>query len=157
MKENIIEIRLKNKDEFMNTYNNKRLSVDLANYILEESKNIKTKQKIKFIINTDFILTDKDKDTIVSMIRNSFGTDVSEIMNISRKESITNLIIFIIGLLFLLAYVFIKSKFISELTLIIGWVFIGETVCNVLYHRIENRLKITRRKQIINAKFIFNE
>ena len=35
---------------YTNTYNDKKLSYELSNYILEESKSIETKQKIKFII-----------------------------------------------------------------------------------------------------------
>lgn len=35
MKENIIEIKLKSKNDYINTYNDKKLSYELSNYILE--------------------------------------------------------------------------------------------------------------------------
>lgn len=43
MKENIIEIHLKNKEDYRNNFNNKKLSYDLSNYILEESKSLNTR------------------------------------------------------------------------------------------------------------------
>ena len=46
---------------------------------------------------------------------------------------------------------------LSEFTLIFGWVFIGEAICNILYAESENKHKISRRKQIVNAKVLFDE
>lgn len=153
--ENIIKIHLKEKEDYKNTYNEDILSYELSNYILEEAKSINTKQNIKFIVSSDFDMLDKEKNDLVDMIRNNFGTDIGEIMNLSRKESIANLLIFFIGIIFLILYSLFEMNFVSEFILILGWVFIGEAICNFLYHGIENKLKITRRKQIIKAKVIF--
>lgn len=153
--ENIVKIHLKNEDDYKNTYNDKILSYDLSNYIIEEIKGINSKQKIVFNITSEFNISKEEKNNLVNMIRNCFGTDVSEIINFSKKQLIANCLILFIGIIFLVLYYFITFEFISELTLILGWVFIGEAICNFLYNGIESRLKITRRKQIINARVIF--
>lgn len=152
-----IDIHLNNKEDYKNKYNENILSYELSNYILEETKGISTNKKIEFIISSDFEIDNKEKNNIVDMIRNSFGIDISEIISFSKKQLIANLLIFFIGLLFLLLYYVIEPKFISELTLILGWVFIGEAICNFLYHGVENKSKIKRRKQIINAKIFLKE
>lgn len=85
MKENIIEIKLKSKNDYINTYNDKKLSYELSNYILEESKSIETKQKIKFIVSSSYEMTEKEKEKFIDMLGENFGTDVSEIMNINKK------------------------------------------------------------------------
>ena len=89
------------------------------------------------------------------MIRNSFGTDISEIMNASKKKNLANGLILFVGIIFLILYTCFNFKFLSEFILILGWVFIGEAICNFLYNTIENKLNIIRRKQITNAKVIF--
>ena len=150
-----INIHLSSKEDYKNKYNENILSYDLSNYILEETKGISSNDKIEFTIICDFEIDDEEKNAIVDMIRNCFGTEVSEIISSSKKQFIANFLIFFIGILFLLLYYVIEPKFISELTLILGWVFIGEAICNFLYHGIENRNKIKRKKQIINAKIVF--
>lgn len=152
-----ININLSNKEDYKNKYNESILSYDLSNYILEETKGINSNDKIEFIITYNFEINDMEKNNIVDMIRNSFGTEVSEIISFSKKQFIANFLIFFIGLLFLLLYYVIVPKFISELTLILGWVFIGEAICNFLYHGIENKNKIKRKKQIIDAKILFEK
>lgn len=153
--ENIIKIHLKEKQDYKNTYNDQILSYDLSNYILEESKNINTKQHIKFVITSDFKISEKEKEDLVDMIRKNFGTDIGEIINLSKKEKLINLLIFFTGIIFVLLYYIIALEVLSEFTLILVWVFLGETICNFLYNGLENKLKITRRKQIINAKVVF--
>ena len=93
MKENIIEIYLNDRNDYKNVFNNNKLSYELSNYILEESKSLSTKQKIKFIVSSSFDMDDKDKNEFVDMLRENFGTDVSEIINIKRKENISNFIV----------------------------------------------------------------
>lgn len=150
-----IKIHLKDENDYKNIYSNEILSYDLSNYIIEETKGINSKHKIIFSITTDFNISDKEKNHLVDMIREFFGTDVSEAINYSKKQMLANTVILIVGFIFLLLYYVISPEFISELTLILGWVFIGEAICNFLYNGIENRLNIKRKKQIINAKIIF--
>lgn len=150
-----INIHLNSKEYYKNKYNQDILSYELSNYIIEETKGINSNDKIEFVITNSFNITDKEKNNLVDMIRNSFGTDVSEIINFSKKQIVANICIFFIGIIFLVLYYIITPKFISELTLILGWVFIGEAICNFLYNGIENKIKIRRKKQIISAKIIF--
>lgn len=148
-----IKIHLKNEECYKNKYNDEILSYELSNYILEETKGFKLNDKFEFIITSDFNIENQEK--LVDMIRNFFGTEVSESLNMSKKQSIANSLILLIGIIFLLLYYVIVPKFISELTLILGWVFIGEAICNFLYKGIENKLNVKRKKQIIDAKVIF--
>lgn len=152
---NKIKIHLKIKEDYKNRYNEEILSYDLSNYILEEIKDIKSNQKIEFIVSSNFTMSDNEKSEFVDMVRNNFGTNISEIIKLSKRENIANILIFITGIFFLILYSLFKINFVSEFILILGWVFIGETICNALYHGIEKRLKIKRRKQIIDAKIVF--
>ena len=85
--EKIIKIHLTERTDYINKYNQRILSYDLSNYILEELKGIDTKEKIKFFIESNFEMTDLEKTNLVDMIRNNYGADISEILNISKKTS----------------------------------------------------------------------
>ena len=152
---NIIKIHLKNKIDYQNEYNEQILSYKLSNYILEESKGISTQEKIKFNIILDFILTDQEKNDLVDMIRNNFGADISEIINKAKKQQLANLFLLFISSILIIISTIIKSKIIAQFILILGWVLLGESICNFLYKSIDNKYNISRRKQIVNAKVFF--
>ena len=84
--ENIIKIHIKDRNDYMNTYNHRILSYNLSNYILEELKGIDTNKKIKFIISSDFEMNNLEKTNLLDMVRNNFGADISEIIHISKKN-----------------------------------------------------------------------
>ena len=156
MKENIIKINLKNKDDYRNEFNSSKLSFSLNNYILDEAKSINIKQKIEFVIKTDFEMTEEEKEELVTMIRSNFGTDIGELLTLSKHENLMNLGILLVGFIIIILYLFLlKEKLISELASIIGCVFIWKAICNLLFKGVENKLKIIRRKQIISGKIIF--
>lgn len=152
-----INIHLNSREDYINNYNKKILSYELSNYILEELKGINPKEKIEFLVSTNFSLSLDEKDDLVWMIRNNFGADITEIINLSKKQRITNYVISIIAIILLLLYSVLEIELISEFVLIFAWVLLGEAICNFLYNSMENIYKIKRRKQIVNAKVCFEE
>ena len=153
--EQVIKIHLKDKKDYQNSYNEDILSHKLRNYILDELKGID--KEFKIIVTSDFEMTDLDKEKFNAMIRNDFGTDIRDIMVLSRRQRIANITIFLIGMIFLVLYSFLNVKLLSEFILILGWVFLGEAICNFLYNGIENNIKIKRRKKIVKAKIVFEQ
>lgn len=150
-----INISLKEPCDYKNKYNEKILSYQLSNYILEELKGIDTKQTIEFDISTKFEINEKEKNNLVDMIRNNFGADISEIMNIAKKQRMIHYLIFIISIVLISISSVIPVKLLAQFILILGWVLLGESICNFLYKGMETNHKIARRKQIVNAKVIF--
>lgn len=154
MKE-IIKIYLKNASDYKNQYNEEILSYQLSNYILEELKGTDVNQRIEFNISTEFEISDKEKNTLVDMIRNNFGADISEIMNIAQKQRMIHCFILIMSIVLITISSLLHVWLLSEFILILGWVLLGESICNFLYKGMEINYKISRRKQIVNAKIIF--
>lgn len=152
---NIINIHLKSSNDYKNQFNERILSYQLSNYILEELKGMDTKQKIEFNVSTEFKIDEQEKDTLVDMIRNSFGADISEIMNITKKQRMIHYIILLIAIILIILSFILQAKILAEFILILGWVLLGESICNFLYKGMETNHNIARRKQIVNAKVIF--
>ena len=155
--EKIINIHLNERTDYINKYNQRILSYDLSNYILEELKGINTKEKIKFNIKSDFVMSDLEKTNLVDMIRNNFGADISEILNLSKKHRIINCLILLVSIILVIIYSLINTELIAQYTLILGWVLMEQTIVFFLYKGTEFNHQISRRKQIVNAKIIFNE
>lgn len=153
--ENIIRINLNEKKDYTNKYNEKILSYQLSNYILEETKGINTKEKIKFIVSSDFKMSEKEKNDLVDMIRNNFGADISEILTLAKKQRMIYYLLLFISTILIVIYSILKIKLLAQFVLIFGWVLLGEAICNFLYKGIENNHKISKRKQIVNAKIEF--
>lgn len=153
----LIKINLKSKDGYINKYNKDILSYELGNYILEETKGIPIKDKLRFIVSNDFTMSEGEKNEMVDMIRNNFGNDISEIMQLYKKQTLANSLIFIVGLLLLILYPLLTEIVLSEFVLIFCWLLIGEAICNFFYNGIEYHHKVARRKQIVNAKILFDK
>lgn len=153
--EKIIKIHLNERTDYINKYNQRILSYELSNYILEELKGTNTKEKIKFNISSNFEMSDLEKTNLVDMIRNNFGADISEILNLSKKHRLTNLIMLLISLILIIIYSTLNAEIIAQYTLILGWVLMEQTICYFIYKGTEYNHKISRRKQIVNAKIIF--
>lgn len=151
----IIKIHLNDSNDYKNQYNEEILSYHLSNYILEELKGIDTKQKIEFNISTAFEINELEKNTLVDMIRNNFGADISEIMNVAKKQRMIHYLILIISIVLITISSVLEMKLLSQFILILGWVLLGESICNFIYKGMEINHKISRRKQIVNAKIIF--
>ena len=151
----IIKIHLNDSNDYKNQYNEEILSYHLSNYILEELKGIDTKQKIEFNISTAFEISEIEKNTLVDMIRNNFGADISEIMNVAKKQRMIHYLILIISIILITISSILQMKLLSQFILILGWVLLGESICNFIYKGMEINHKISRRKQIVNAKIIF--
>lgn len=101
-------------------------------------------------------MSDYEKEEFIDMLRNNFGIDVSEIMNIHKKENLSNLVSLLIGIILLIIYsIDFKTLFLAELILIVGWGFLWEAAYNFFFKGIKTRLMITRRKQIISGKIEF--
>ena len=102
-------------------------------------------------------MTDLEKTNLVDMIRNNYGADISEILNISKKHSITYLLILLISIILIIIYSMINTELIAQYTLILGWVLMEQTICYFLYKGTEYNHQISRRRQIVNAKIIFDK
>lgn len=155
--ENMIDIHLKTKEDYQNDYNEKIFSYKLSNYILEETKGISLKEKIKFNVIPEFYMSEEEKNGFVDMLRNNYGADVGEIIHLKQKDYLSNILILLLGIIFVVIYALLKDKLLAQFMLILGWVLIGETIVNFLHKGAEHRYNIERRKQIIKAKIVFKE
>ena len=152
----IINIEINKKEDYINKFNNKRISADLDNYILNEVKTVKLTDKITIEIDSKSKLTEEERKNLVSMIKLSYKDDLDELLIYEKKIISKAIILMLIGVIILLAYYLSNNLFfVSEFILIIGWLMIWEAAEGLIFSRTENRVKQTRRKQLIHSHIYF--
>lgn len=151
-----IVIDLYQKKDYIGSYNHKKLNSNLLSYILDESKGMSKKGKIKIMITHYYDISEKEKKDFVSMLHSSLEEDIRESYMEVEYKQIRSLILMLIGIIFIIFYFCLpKMNVISEILLIIGWVGIWEA-CDILpFDQIQNRFKIQRYKKLMKADISF--
>lgn len=155
---NKIYITLNRKEDYVNKFNDERITMELNNYILDEIRTIDLKEKTEIVVDSKFQMSEDEKNKLKKMIKNNFKDDINETSIYLRKMFLIDTILFFSGIFALLIYI-VSNKLlvISEVILIIGWLLIWEGVYNFIFSTLENKIKIARRHQIINSKITFKE
>jgi len=155
---NKIYITLNRKEDYVNKFNDERITMELNNYILDEIRTIDLKEKTEIVVDSKFQMSEDEKNKLKKMIKNNFKDDINETSMYLRKMFLIDTILFFSGIFALLIYI-VSNKLlvISEVILIIGWLLIWEGVYNFIFSTLENKIKIARRHQIINSKITFKE
>jgi len=149
---NKIEIELKDKKDFVSKYNNNRISNELYNYIKEESKLLNIKEQFNIEIKPQFKMTDEEKELLALNIKKTTSEEIKDLEYIEKKVLIKELLFLMIGIIITFFWFVVrKSEFISEIILIIGWLFVWEAVKKLVFSKVENRLNIKRLKQIVKS------
>ena len=146
---NEIMINIDSKADYTNQYNSNNLSNKLSNYIYEECKGKPINNKVLIIVKATYDISEEEKKDLINKIHNNYKNDLDEHLLMIKYLNIKNVTIFLLGVLFLYLYYFIKINFVlSETILIVGWVAIWEAVYNWLFERDKNKIKIKRLKKL---------
>ena len=156
---NKIIIHLNEEKDYINKFNPNRISEELYNYIINEAKTISLTDKIIIeIIQNEYLLTDLQKEELCKVIKMTYEDDMNDLIYFDNKLVLKDLILLLIGIIItFICFLFKNLPPISEIILIKGWLMIWEALDKLLFSRTENKIKITRRKQLIKSKIIFNE
>ena len=155
---NAIELVINDKEEFCNSFNNKKLSSDLGNYIYNEALIFNRNESFQINIKTKFDLAKNEKNEMVDMIREYFGLRIRETINYYKFNRLKKLLLFLLGIILITIshFVSVNNEFlISEVFLIIGWVAIWEVFDNILLVETKKKFKLNRYKKLVNCKINF--
>lgn len=153
---NKVDVYVENKNSFQNQFHKERLSKELSDYILEECKAISLKEKLEIHIYCKEELNKEEQLHVVDMIRRNYGIDIQELLLYSKKNMLMSLICILVGILILFIYLFVDIvPVLSEVILIIAWVFIWEGIYNLLFDGIKNEIYKKRLRKLTECRIIF--
>lgn len=157
-KETMIEISFDEKDDYINQFNENKLSNNLSNYILDECRGKSLANRITLNVKVNFKISSKEKEEFVKMVHENYKSDLEEYMLILRHSNLKKVIIFFVGVILIYLSYFKdigNTKVISEVILVIGWVAIWEAAYTWLFENSQNRVTIKRLKQLAKCKINF--
>lgn len=144
-----IYIDLNNEYDILERYNRNNISEELINYIVKQASFIK-KTKIQIIIKnkTNIKVADKLKD--------AFNKEYKESLESQRYNNIRQVVLILVGIIFLLLSMTIKESVLKEVLLIGSWVPIWEAFDSELFQDFRERRKRNILKKLMSADIIEN-
>lgn len=152
--EKIIEIDISDKNDLIDKYNNKKLSKELMEYIIEQAIFVTRKDKIKIVINKKCSI----EQDYIKIIKEGLKEEYSKSLKIYHLNNIRQLLLLILGIIFLFFSTLIKEDVIwKEILLIGGWVPIWETIEIELFSDLEGRRKRFILNKLLKGEIIQKE
>ena len=156
MNDNIIEIDLDSKEEYINKYDDKLINDDLHDYVIKRAMEIKNNSDIIIRIHFNYAASVDEK----RLVRNFIVNDINNNLKIKSSERINfkDIYLALIGigcLIISIMFSYLKMGVVSEIFIIVGWVCIWEIVNDFLFIDGEVRLKRKKYLQLSKAKIEF--
>ena len=149
----VIEIDLNNKDYLLEKYNNKRISKDLIEYLINEINFINKNDNVVIQINNN-INTDID---IVKYLTNGLKDEYKSNIKSHLKNNIIQIVLFFLGIFFLFLSTQIKGNDIwKEILLIGGWVPIWEMIDLELFNDYRGHKRKRILQKLLDSEIIIN-
>lgn len=147
--EKIIELNIKNIEDIIDKFNNKRISDDCLNYLIKSCFFVKKNEEIKIVI--DNVKVNEVEELIVNSVKEEYNRSLKMI----SMNNYIQFICFFIGIIFLLLSTLINEKYIfNELLLIVGWVPIWKVIEIELFNDSEERRKRKILKKLMRCTII---
>lgn len=146
-----IEIDIKNKYDFLEKYNEKKVSRNLIKYIIREAMSIENNDKIKIIINKKCVIEKDCKKMINEGLQEEINKSLEEYRRINKKQ----IWLFVLGITLLFLSSLIREDLIwNEMLIIIAWVPIWKVMELELFPDMEGRRKRKKIKKLLNSEII---
>lgn len=142
-----IVVNIRRERDLYEKYSNE-VSSELLKYLVDEAR---VKDDIEIIINTKLDINNIDK-----LIKEGLENSYKDTKLIDKFYDNKQIILFIVGMLFLIFSTITKPEVIKELILIIGWVAVWEVIDIAI--NVDSKQKINRKiiKKLINCKIKVN-
>lgn len=142
-----IIVNLRKEQDLYEKYSNE-VSSELIKYLVDEAR---VKDDIEIIINTKL-----DINNIEKLIKEGLENSYNDTKIIDKFYDNKQIILFIVGMIFLIFSTITKPEVIKELILIIGWIAVWEVLDIAI--NIDSKQKYNRKiiKKLINCKIKVN-
>lgn len=146
----VIEIDIMDTNDLYETFNRKKVSHELINYIIESANTFRKKGEIEIIINNH---TD-EKDKCIFLIEEGLKEEIEKSKERHARTNMVQVIYFIIGIASLSVSTQIPIEIFRELTIICGWVLMWTIIELEMFNDVAERKRRKLLRKILKGKFI---
>lgn len=156
MKDSVIKINIKTRNDYISKFNDKILSKEISEYIMDECKVFPINSPIRIEVSSEYEMNDTEKESFVNMIRNNFANEINEMLFYRKRNVVMDMFIFVLGIISLVIYLFSSNiPILSEFILVFSWVLIWESSHNLIFSGFSNKIEIERKKMIRDCMIVF--
>lgn len=146
-----IEIDLVNEYDFLERYNEKKVSGNIIDYIIKQAMVIRKQEEIKIIINKKCVI----EQNCTKMIKEGLKEEYNRTLRQRDNNNVKQIWLLILGIILLFLSTLIDKETIwREILLISGWVPIWEMVEMELFPDVEGRIKRKIIKKLLKSEIL---
>ena len=139
----VINVDLQEKNDFLEKYNHEEVTNDLVEYLIKEARHTQKDDNIIINFNVLFNAEFNIKEMLIKTLKEEYLHNIND----HRYTNLFQIILFLLGIIFLSLSTLFKDGVIwKEILVIGGWVPIWEMVELELFNDVRGR----KRKKIIN-------
>lgn len=147
--EKILELDLDSKEELFETYNGKKVSHELIQYMIDTMPTIKKGDTLKVIIHNRI----KGHLQAAELIKKEIDAACDRNDSRFRNTNVKQVSFLLIGVLALLVASFINSGLLYEIIIIGAWVLLWDVVEMEIDDVVNNRKRKRKLKKILESEF----
>lgn len=148
----IIDVDLNEKNDFLERYNKNKVSSSLIEYLIKEAKYISKDTEIEIHFHFHF-KQDNFKDMFINALKEEYNSTIND----HYFNNIFQILLFLLGILFLsLSTLFKEGVIWKEILLIGGWVPIWEMIELELFNDVRGRKRKFIIKKLLNSEIKIN-
>ena len=154
----IIDVYLKNKNDFINEFNEEELNPNLGDYIFNKAliSKLTKKKGFKIRIKSDFEILETEKEIFIDMIRSYYGHLIKTELIYLNINNLKSAILFLGGIFVLLIAYFFNNFVIHEVFISMGWLGIWEASYSFLFANGKHRRKEKLLKKLTECYIEIN-
>jgi len=150
--EKILELDIDKESDLFETYNKKKISKELIQYMVDSFPRMKKDDKLKVVINNGI----KGKFRCAELIKKELDDACTRSDFRFHNTNLKQLSFLIIGILALIVASFIDLDVLKEVVIIGAWVLLWDAVELEIVDDISNRKKKSIYKKLLESEFIEN-
>ena len=151
---NKIEIYINNEEDFLEKYNHKLVSQKLIDYIISKSKNYFKEDKVVLMIENNTKYSDEN---VEKLIKNGLKFELQNSTKIRDLNNIKQVILVLIGILFLFLSTLINDAIFGEVLIVIGWFPIWEALDIEFFTDVKEKRKRSIINKLLESKIEFKK
>lgn len=160
--EAVICINAKDKSDIISKYSvdsDLTINSELSDYLKENADEIPIKHNLSIKICSEKEFSSEDKSKVKLALRNHFTKKVSDINEKLYENEVESWTMVFLSFLFLLTYVLLKIhlpiEILTEIVLIVSWVFVWRMTESIVFVRREMRREAIKYYRLLTARIEF--
>lgn len=146
----IIEIDIMDTNDLYETFNRKKVSHELINYIIESANTFRKKDEMEIIINNKT----NEKDKCIFLIEEGLKEEIEKSKERHIRTNRLQVVYCVVGILALSISTQIPIEIIRELIIICGWVLMWTIIELEMYNDVAERKRRKLLRKLLKSNFI---